>query len=185
MPSEVIVKTALVTAIEPDDVNDMMSPLRVTAGGKQYLFSHVISVVPLPSFATIDTSKLSISPMQRNAIRRLQYEPSTKVGMRFQSNWWKEDKQIGGQSFTDLPIRTVVYPSYGDSHESNILLASYCWTSDAERLSSLMCAKCMEATPRTGMGVVTESTDTTAVLDDFVLRDLAAIHEVDIEFLRQ
>lgn len=97
--------------------------------------------------------------------------------MHFKSPWWKEDGQIGGQSFTDLPIRTVVYPSYGDQQESDVLLASYCWTSDAERLGSLI------DTPFTKVKDI--PFDPKKALDELVLRDLAAIHKVDIEFLRE
>jgi monoamine oxidase len=174
MPSEMVMKKAPVTAIRPKDVS-IVSPLIVTAGGKDYTFTHAISTVPLTSFAMIDTSGLAISPMQRSAIRQLQYGPATKTGMRFESAWWKEDKQIGGQSFTDLPIRTVVYPSYGDNQESNVLLSSYCWTGDAEKLGSLINAQGADDAP----------IDARKALDELVLRDLAAVHEVDVEFLCQ
>ena len=113
--------------------------------------------------------------MQRTAIRQLDYGPATKIGMRFKSPWWKADKQVGGQSSTDLPIRTVVYPSYGDNQESNVLLISYCWTSDAEKLGNLINTKCADTTPIGGKSVI----------DELVLRNVAAIHEVDIEFLRE
>ena len=40
----------------------------------------------------------------------------------------------GGSGITDLPIRTVLYPSH--SYHGNSLLASYVWEEDANRLTS-------------------------------------------------
>ncbi|KAF5331265.1 hypothetical protein D9611_013128 [Ephemerocybe angulata] len=167
MPSELIVMQSPVTSIVASDPDDKTSPLVVTAGGQQYTYSHVMSTVPLPNFALMNTSLLSMTVMQRNAIRQLQYGPSIKVGMLFKYPWWKDYKQVGGQSFTDLPVRTIVYPSYGDGQSSNVLIASYCWTNDAEKLGNLI-----------GTGV-------DKLLDDLVLRNLATVHGVDVEFLRK
>jgi monoamine oxidase len=104
--------------------------------------------------------------MQRSAIRQLQYGHSTKIGVLFKSPWWKDCNQIGGQSSTDLPIRRIVYPSYGPDHESNVLIASYCWTYDADTMARLI-----------GSG-------TEGLLEDLVLRNLAEVHGVSVEFLR-
>ncbi|KAJ3505079.1 hypothetical protein NMY22_g17706 [Coprinellus aureogranulatus] len=167
MPSELIVMNCPVTAIAPADPNDKSSPLVVTAGGQEYRFSHVISTVPLPNFTLINTSSLSLSTMQRNAIRQLQYGPSIKIGMLFKTPWWKEHKQIGGQSFTDLPVRTIVYPSYGEGQSSNTLIASYCWTSDADKMGNLI------------------NSGVDDLLDDLVFRNLATVHRVDVDFIRE
>ena len=127
MPSEIMVMESPVTSIAPVDPSDKKSPLAVrTANGKEYRYSHIISTVPLPNFAMINTSKLDISTMQRNAIRQLQYGPSIKIGMLFTYPWWRDFKQIGGQSFTDMPVRTICYPSYDLGKESNVLIANYC-----------------------------------------------------------
>ncbi|EFI26657.1 hypothetical protein CC1G_15428 [Coprinopsis cinerea okayama7 len=164
--SQFLVKKAPVTSIRPADPEDTKSPLVVTAGGKDYTFSHVISTVPLPNFALIDTSSLNLSPMQSNAIRQLQYGPSIKIGIHFKSAWWKERGQVGGQSFTDLPIRTIVYPSYGKGQSSKVLIASYCWTNDAGRLGNLINA------------------GEDDLLRDVVLRDLATVHQVGFDYLK-
>ncbi|TFK29189.1 hypothetical protein FA15DRAFT_752962 [Coprinopsis marcescibilis] len=163
----IIIKNAPVTAIRPADLQDATSPLVVTAGGKDYKFSHVISAVPIPNFGLMDTSKLNLSVMQTNAIRQLQYGPSIKIGIRFKSPWWKKHGQVGGQSFTDLPIRTIVYPSYGEKEgpASNVLIASYCWTNDAERLGNMIDANVDD------------------LLEEAVLRNLAAVHNIDVEHL--
>ncbi|KAG2153891.1 hypothetical protein DEU56DRAFT_868461 [Suillus clintonianus] len=129
-------------------------------------YSHVIFTIPLPVLRTIDLSGAGLNVMQKNSLRKLQYGPSIKVGVRFKSAWWTEWFHIvGGQSFTDLPIRTIVYPSYGveSSSPSTVLIASYCWTNDAERLGSL---------------INTGKTEYNEQLKELVLRNLAEVHGV-------
>ncbi|KAG0704662.1 hypothetical protein DFH29DRAFT_848626 [Suillus ampliporus] len=134
-------------------------------------YSHVISTIPLPSLRMIDLSSAGLNVMQRNALRKVQYGPSVKVGVRFKSAWWTDRFGIvGGQSFTDLPIRTMVYPSHGvdSSSPSTVLIASYCWTNDAERLGSL---------------VNTGKTEYNEELKELVLRNLAEVHNIRDDFL--
>ncbi|KAG0694126.1 hypothetical protein DFH29DRAFT_859812 [Suillus ampliporus] len=134
-------------------------------------YSHVISTIPLPGLRAIDLTGAGLNVMQRNALRKLEYGPSIKVGIRFESAWWTDRFGIvGGQSFTDLPIRTIVYPSYGvdSSSPSTVLIASYCWTNDAERLGSLI---------NTGKEEYNEQ------LKELVLRNLAEVHNVPYDFL--
>ena len=88
---------------------------------KRIAYSHVISTIPLPVVCTVNLTQAGLSIMQSNALRQLQYGPSIKIGIQFTEPWWTsgadEDGKpigvVGGQSFTDPPFRTVVYPSYG------------------------------------------------------------------------
>jgi len=138
-------------------------------------FSHVISTIPLPVMRIIDLSKAELSPMQANAIRELNYGPSVKIGLQFKTAWWttgtdrdgKPLNIVGGQSYTDRPLRTIVYPSFGNvqAGETTTLIASYCWTDDATR-----------------MGALVDHDDKTLL--NLVLNDLAEIHNVDVGFLR-
>lgn len=147
----------------------------VTDGIDRHRFSHVVSSIPLPVMRTIDLTKSELTNMQSNALRQLNYGPSIKVGMQFRTAWWttgmdKDGKPlniVGGQSYTDSPLRTIVYPSFGDvkAGKTTTLIASYCWTDDAERLGSLI-------------------GNQDQVLADLVLKDLATIHNVTVEFLR-
>jgi len=124
-------------------------------------YSHVISTLPLPVLRTVDLNDAGLSVMQRNALRALDYGPAVKIAVLFKSNWWTTKLGIvGGQSFTDLPIRTIVYPSYGvdASPPCKVLIASYSWTSDAYRLGALSNSKDRE------------------VLKELVLRNLAEAH---------
>ncbi|KAF8147675.1 flavin-containing amine oxidoreductase-domain containing protein [Crassisporium funariophilum] len=177
----VIVMNAPVTAIGLECQDDYNSKMVVTiAGGEKRTYSHVISTLPLPVLRTIDLTESKLDILQTNALRALEYGPSIKVGIRFTDSWWTTgvDKEgtpfniVGGQSYTDLPIRTVVYPSYGVDSEtpSNTLIASYCWTNDAERLGSL---------------IKTGEEKFEAQLKTLVLSNLAAVHNVTFEYLNE
>ena len=65
-----------------------------------------------------------------------------------------------------------MYPSYPEdptpSTVSNTLIVSYCWTQDAERMGALI--------NRDGTGQ--------PELIDLVFRDLAAVHQVSVEWLQ-
>ena len=144
-------------------------------GSETHLYSHVISTLPLTVLRTIDLEDAGLNVMQRNALRALDYEPAIKIGMLFKSNWWTTKLGIvGGQSHTDLPIRTIIYPSYGvdSGTPSRVLIASYTLTTDASRLGALSAKEEKE------------------VLKELVLRNLAQAHygvngstEVDYAFL--
>lgn len=115
--------------------------------------------------------------MQSNALRTLNYgpRPSVKIGMQFRTAWWTTGKDlsgnpvniVGGQTYTDRPLRTVVYPSFGSvqAGTTTTLIASYCWTEDATRLGALI-----------------GKDDATLV--QLVLKELADLHNVDINDLR-
>ncbi|KAF8153859.1 hypothetical protein B0H34DRAFT_661915 [Crassisporium funariophilum] len=174
-----VVKNTPVTAIGLENPKDSNSSLVVTTeGGQQRKYAHVIATLPFPVLRTLDLTKANLDVLQQNALRGLDYGPSIKVGMRFNETWWTigQDKSgekfdiVGGQSYTDLPIRTVVYPSYGvnSSTPSKTLIASYCWTTDAERLGSLI---------KTGEKKYEDQ------LKHLMLSNMAAVHNVDYDYL--
>ena len=159
-----------VTSIVPTDPTQS-SPLNVVIAGKNSrTYSHIISTLPLNCLRALDISQCGLTLKQSNALRELQYRPATKIGIRFKTAWWTEGdiKIVGGQSLTDRHIRNVVYPSCNDGN-SRVLVASYCWSDDAERLGALM-----------GTGKASEEQ-----LKAIVLRDLAALHDVTVDFLEQ
>ncbi|KAF8554373.1 amine oxidase [Imleria badia] len=125
-------------------------------------YSHVISTLPLSVLRTVNLSRAGLNVMQKNALRSLGYGALTKIAILFKSNWWTTKLGImGGQTFTDLPICSIVYPSHGvdSGTPSKVLVASYSWKSDANTLGSLATLKSRE------------------VLLDLVLRNLAEIHK--------
>ena len=96
---------------------------------------------------------LNLNWNTKSAIRSLGYGASCKVGIRFRSLWWM-DKDVtglqidkGGLAKTDLPIRCCVYPSYNIHDPINgagVLLVSYTWSQEAERIGSLINEKSPE-----------------------------------------
>jgi monoamine oxidase len=169
--SNAIVFNKHVTAIA-----DTGTAMNVTVAGetKPRTYGSVISTIPLTCTRTLNTTSCQLSPMQTNALRELQYGPSIKVGIKFRTQWWLNSFNIiGGQSFTDRSIRTVVYPSYGLPVSSGytittVLIASYCWTDDAERLGALI---------NTGEKRFENQ------LKSIVLKDLADVHGVGLDMI--
>jgi monoamine oxidase len=169
---DVFVFNAPVTSISSIDTDHA----EVVAGGETYKFSSIICTIPLPVLRTLDLSKAGLSSMQKSALRDLNYGPSVKIGMQFRSAWWTTANDVsgnplnivGGQTYTDRPLRTTVYPSFGTSVQAGTtttLIASYCWTEDAERLAALI------------------ANDQKA-LKEFTLNELARTHNVSYDFLR-
>ncbi len=77
----------------------------------------------------------------------------------------------GGQTKTDRVVRTVVFPSYGvdDPNTDAVMIASYTWSQDAARVGGLM----------NGRNTADEQ-----FLIDNILKDLAALHDVTFDFLK-
>jgi len=141
-----------------------------TENGSKKDYAAVVSTVTLGCLSTMDLSACDIAGEnypQWSAIRELQYGPAIKIGVRWDKPWWQDKLQfpiVGGQSFTDLPLRTIVYPSYpAGAEKSGTLIVSYCWTQDAERLGALIGPN-GQAAPK---------------LVQMVIRDLAAVHGID------
>lgn len=115
----------------------------------------------------------------KEAMRSLGYGPSAKVGMRFRSAWWiygLKDFNItrGGLGHSDLTIRTCVYPSYNYNVPDNteaVLLCSYTWQQDGERIGSLMAS-----TNNPNLLTHEQIRDDEVNLKNLVLRDLAKMH---------
>ncbi|EOO00388.1 putative l-amino acid oxidase protein [Phaeoacremonium minimum UCRPA7] len=154
----------------------------VVNGTQEYNYAHVISTAPLGALQAINTTELELSYFQNTAIRSLQYDPSTKIGFKFQTRWWENlttGAFQGGQSFTDLPIRRCVYPSYGLDVPGapGSMIASYVWGQDASRLGSYL----NPHNPTTQAPAQPDSIDT---LVDLTLRDLAVLNGVSYEFVK-
>jgi monoamine oxidase len=64
---------------------------------------------------------------------------STKVALKFKTRFWEEGPSPikGGSSTTDMPIRQVVYPSYGSECDTGVIIASYTWSDDADNMGNL------------------------------------------------
>jgi monoamine oxidase len=142
-----------------------------TADGVDNAYSQVISSIPLPSLTAVKLDRCSLSWDIKSALRELAYGPSTKIGIMFRENWWEPMGIVGGQSFTDSPIRTVVYPSYGPATgpKSRVLIASYARSQDALRMGSLF----------------GDDSESQTLLLNIVLNELEKVHEITPGYLRK
>lgn len=113
-------------------------------------FDRVIITVPFSVLRFIDTPR-SWSAQKYEAIRMLKMTNAVKVALGFRSRFWEKpgphsQRMAGGQSNTDLPVRSVVYPSFGiDQPGPAYILASYCWQNDADKFSHLTQEQMFEA----------------------------------------
>ena len=109
--------------------NDTDALMVTTSTGNTYTFSHVINTASLGALQGMDLTDLDLGFDFTSAVRMINYDDAMKVGIKFKTRWWQNLSQpiFGGQSTTDLPIRTVVYPSYGIDVEDapGWLIASY------------------------------------------------------------
>jgi hypothetical protein len=133
----------------------------------------IFNSTTLAALQRIETCNAGLSWGTKQAIRALGYGASCKVGMKFKTAWWQKPPfniKKGGFSRTDLPLGVCVYPSYniraneGEKHDPEkpaVLLCSYTWGQDAQRIGSL----CSKNTP-----------DDEEELKKTLLHDLARLH---------
>ena len=100
-----------VTAISQDTKNNSLT-ISINGTRSPQSYAAIISTVPLPRLSLMDLTGVNINSNygQWSAIRELQYGPSIKIGIKFKTPWWETELPQpihGGQSFTDLPVRTM------------------------------------------------------------------------------
>lgn len=98
-----------------------------------------IVTIPFTALRMVAIEPGCFSRDKMRAIRALHYDTSTKVVLEFKSRFWEtRDDIYGGRSVTDLPIRSVYYPSHGHGEPGPAaLIASYTWCDDSLRWDSL------------------------------------------------
>ena len=150
--------------------------------GEPTTYAGVFSSTTLRCLKMIDTSRAHLAYPVKRAIRSLDYGPSAKVGIVFDRPWWRTDLvnpvTTGGLGHSDLTIRTCVYPSYniGNDEGPHVLLVSYTWQQDAERIGSLMCSTVEPGALDHKATMVDE-----ARLVELLCSDLARLHKVESE----
>ena len=165
-----------VTAIRVGDSADMEIDIKKSTGESETKeYNGVFNTTTLGCLKRIDIKGANLNYTTLQAIRSLGYGPSAKVGIKFKRAWWIHDLpngykiKSGGLGHSDLSIRTCVYPSY-NIHDSNtepaVLLCSYTWSQDAERLGALM-----SSSTKHDQKVKDE-----ADLKELIFRDLARMH---------
>jgi monoamine oxidase len=136
-----------VTAISYVAENSELLDVTIKGEEKPRRYDAVFNSVPLGAMQHMQLEGLKLNWETKSAIRSLGYGASCKVGVRFKSLWWKNKETIhlpidnGGVAKTDLPIRCCVYPSY-NIHDPvstpGVLLVSYTWSQEAERIGALI-----------------------------------------------
>lgn len=119
-------------------------------------FDFVICAIPFPSLRRIEI-KPQFTVNKMLAINEMNYETANKVLLYLRNRFWEtggtSKKILGGKSVTDLPLNSIYYPSdhakpvngkYGkwtskqgvSSNEPGVLVASYNWCQEAQRLGN-------------------------------------------------
>ncbi|KAJ5936750.1 hypothetical protein N7466_003200 [Penicillium verhagenii] len=148
------------------------------AAEKQTLsFSTVFNTASLACTRRMDLRTAGCSRTQLDAMRSVHYDASTKVAIEFTRPWWIQDCNIrGGSASSDLPIRTCVYPSYNlDATGKAVLLCSYTWAQDAQRMGSLV-----DNVPAEGGARFDGSRNPTqkdGLLKELLVHNLALLHQ--------
>ncbi|KAK6525853.1 hypothetical protein TWF281_010897 [Arthrobotrys megalospora] len=149
--------------------------VRVSGESVPRQYDAVFNSAPLGAMQRMDLKGLNLSWQVKSAIRSLGYGASCKVGVRFKDLWWKKHFGIdtGGAARTDLPIRQCIYPSYNasdDKDKPGVLLVSYCWGQEADRIGAL---------------INRQSPQGEDELKEVLIHDLARLHaESDTEYER-
>jgi monoamine oxidase len=121
--------------------------LRDDPPSKRRFYDGVFNTTTLGCLRRMDTTRCFVPNSTKLALRVLAYGESCKVGIKFSSAWWRQTMpggqrvEKGGLGHSDLHIRTLVYPSYNvvdDPSEPSVLLVSYTWQQDAERIGALI-----------------------------------------------
>ncbi|CAG8453451.1 5144_t:CDS:2, partial [Gigaspora rosea] len=123
------------------------------------VFDRVVVTAPLGCIRHWDLPS-TLSYDKRRAIREFDYLKACKIFLQFKSRFWEKSPLetgglqttsnvgiVGGSSSTDLPVRTVVYPSYYQGLPKDgpgVLLASYTWENDAIKYSPFTEEECFE-----------------------------------------
>jgi hypothetical protein len=138
-----------VTAIEADANMGtykltLKNPKEPAAPTEQREYFTVFNSTTLGALQRMDLTKAGLPYRTKQAIRSLGYGASCKVAIKFSEAWWMvkpHNINLGGVSKTDLPLRVCVYPSYNihdDPKKEAVLLCSYTWAQDAQRIAALI-----------------------------------------------
>ena len=116
-------------------------------------FDRVIVTLPFAVLKFLETPH-DWSKGKYKALRMLKMTNAVKVALGFKSRFWERPGPYskgmkGGQSNTDLTVRSVVYPSFGIGEPGPAyILGSYSWQEDADKWSHLEPEQMFEAALR-------------------------------------
>ena len=112
------------------------------------IFDYVICTLPYSTLREVEV-KPYFSNLKMQAIYEYHYNNALKAAFLCNRRFWERDtdygKILGGISFTDLPIQSIIYPidhnhcsknMFYSSEEPGILMASYNFNRDSIRLGN-------------------------------------------------
>jgi monoamine oxidase len=73
-------------------------------------FDYVVCAIPFSTLRNVNIDPL-FSNIKMRAIREVNYTPAQKSLLLCKERFWEKDYIVGGVSFTDLPIASILYPS--------------------------------------------------------------------------
>lgn len=180
-PEEYVPLTLTIDKSNPKDPN--AQPQR-----RQENYLAVFNSTTLAAMQRMDLQNAGLLWGTKQAIRSLGYGASCKVAIKFKTPWWQLDPyniKMGSVSRTDLPLRVCVYPSYNiealegcdrwSECQPSVLLCSYTWGQDAQRIGSLVSRN----HPRDGCKSEKEKCEDCQKdkqLKSLLLRNLALLH---------
>ncbi|EXK37021.1 hypothetical protein FOXG_09099 [Fusarium oxysporum f. sp. lycopersici 4287] len=135
---------------KPKDYTSMKIRINKNQVVKEKEYFAVFNSTTLGALQRMDLKDAGLLWGTKQAIRALGYGASCKVGIKFETAWWQKapfNIKKGGIAHTDLPLRVCVYPSYNiesnegqdwDPNKPAVLLCSYTWGQDAQRIGSLI-----------------------------------------------
>ncbi len=100
-------------------------------------FDYIVCAIPFSTLRTVDIEPL-FYPRKMQAIREVNYSTALKSIFLCDESFWlkggKNERILGGGSYTDLPISSIWYPS---NIKSKVLMASYNFNQDSIRIGNL------------------------------------------------
>ena len=131
---------AKVTKIEQNERGVTVSYTDLSRGGAlaqmQAKADWCVCTIPLSILSQLE---IQVGEPMRKAIDAVPYEASLKVGLQFKRRFWEEDEAIyGGISYTDLPIKSISYPSHSCGAKGKaVLLGAYTFGPNAYEFTAM------------------------------------------------
>jgi monoamine oxidase len=84
---------------------------------------YCVSCLPLTILRNLD---VNLAPETMAAVKATPYSQSAKMGLQMKRRFWEEDDRIfGGHLYSNLPIGSFAYPSWGYFGAKGVLLGFY------------------------------------------------------------
>jgi len=166
---------SLVTAIRATGTMQVDVEMETSSVKKIKRYNGVFNTTTLGCLRRMDLSNAGLNYSTKQTIRSLGYGPAAKAAIKFKRAWWIHDLKdynvkMGGLGHSDLATQTCVYPSYNiydDETKTAVLLNSYTWQQDSQRLASLMSTNSDHA----------QKVKDEAVLKELFFRELVRLHK--------